>query len=128
MADVTVKRLEDFECAGGSFFKARAGLGVSSFGMQYERFPPSFDGYPEHDHAGDGQEEVYIATKGSATLLVGGDEIALEPGVFARVGPHEKRKLMVGADGFEMLAVGGTPGRSYAPPAFTEETGGSGVA
>ena len=51
MADYTAKRIDDMQAGfGGGFVRARAELGVSSFGMQVIRMPPEFDGYPEHDH------------------------------------------------------------------------------
>jgi quercetin dioxygenase-like cupin family protein len=122
MADVTVKRTEDFESTfRGGMLKARAGLGVTSFGIQVLRFPPNSTRYPEHDHASDGQEEVYTALDGVATLLVGGDEQRLEPGVFARVGPSEKRKLTTGEQGAVVLVLGGVPGAAFSPKQFTEE-------
>jgi uncharacterized cupin superfamily protein len=121
MTDVTVKKLDDFQVAGSGFYKVRAGLGVQAFGLQFERFPPNFDGYPEHDHTDDGQEEVYIPIKGSAVLVVGGEEHRLEPGVFARVGAGERRKLVTHDESLEILCIGGTPGGAYAPPPFTEE-------
>ena len=67
-----------------------------------------------------GQEEIYIALDGSATLLVDGAEYALEPGVLARIGPGQKRRILPGPDGFRMVAVGGRPGQAYRPPAWTE--------
>ena len=52
MADVTVKRLEDFEAIfGGGFRRVRAGLGVSSFGLAVMDLPPTSTQYPEHDQA-----------------------------------------------------------------------------
>ena len=87
MPDVTVKRVEDFEAIfGGGFRRARAGLGVSSFGLAVIDLPPSFSHFPEHDQTHDDQEEVYTLISGRATLIVGGQEYELEPGVFARVG------------------------------------------
>ena len=91
MADVTVKRVEEMESIwGGSFVRARASLGASSFGMNIWNFPPNWDQYWEHNHveppAADNEEEVYTALSGKATLLVAGEEHVLEPGVFARVG------------------------------------------
>ena len=75
MSDVTVKRVEEFDTPnGGGFCRARAGLGVTAFGMQVENFPPNFEHFPEHDHADDGQEEVYTLLAGAATLHVGGEE------------------------------------------------------
>jgi uncharacterized cupin superfamily protein len=122
MADVTVKRTEDFEPTfGGGMLKARAGLGVTSFGMQILRFPANLDSYPEHDHAHDGQEEVYSVLEGSATLIAGGDEHALAPGVFARVGPTEKRKLATGDTPATILVLGGVPGQVFEVTKYTDE-------
>jgi len=113
LADVTVKRAEDLDTAfGGGMLKVRSGLGVTSFGVQELRFPPNADQYPEHDHP-DGQEEVYIAIEGAATLQVGGEEHRLEPGVFARVGGGEKRKIVTGEEGARIIAIGAIPGKAY---------------
>lgn len=122
MADVTIKRLDEFEAIfGGGMRRVRAGLGVSSFGMQVIELPPHADMYPEHDHTHDEQEEVYFVLSGRATLQVAGDEHTLEPGIFARVGPLERRKIVTGDEGARILALGATPGRAYEIPDFTEE-------
>jgi quercetin dioxygenase-like cupin family protein len=122
MADVTVKRLEDFEAIfGGGYRRVRAGLGVTSFGLSVMDFPPSFTQYPEHDHGVEGQEEVYTVLAGRATLEAGGVRHELEPGVFARVGPNERRSISTGDDGARVLAMGASPGRVYSPPEYSEE-------
>jgi uncharacterized cupin superfamily protein len=122
MPDVTVKRVEDFEAIfGGGFRRVRAGLGVSSFGLAVIDLPPNFQHFPEHDQTHDDQEEVYTALSGTATLKVGDEAYELEPGVFARVGATEKRKLITGDEPARILAMGATPGRAYVPPEFTEE-------
>jgi hypothetical protein len=122
MPDVTVKRVEDFEAIfGGGFRRVRAGLGVSSFGLAVIDLPPNFSHFPEHDQTHDDQEEVYTVLSGRATLQVGGEEWELEPGVFARVGAIEKRKLVTGDQPARIIAMGATPGRAYTPPEFTEE-------
>lgn len=127
MADVTVKKLEDFDTAfGGGMRRVRAGLGVTSFGMQVIELPPNFSSYPEHDHSHDQQEEVYAPMSGKVTLKVGDAEHELEPGTFARVGPGQKRKLITGEEGCRIIAVGGVPGAPYVPPEFTEEGAGEG--
>jgi len=122
MADVTVKRLDEFETIfGGAFRRVRAGLGVSSFGLALMDFPPGFTQYPEHDHGPDGQEEVYAVLAGEATLTVAGEDYELEAGVFARVGPQEARKISTGDEGARVLAIGASPGKIYEAPEFTEE-------
>ena len=122
MADVTVKRTEDFEPSfRGGMLKARAGLRVTSFGMQLLRFPPHADRYPEHDHSHDGQEEVYTVLEGRAVLQVGDEEHELEPGVFARVGPNERPKLSTADEPAVILALAGVPGQPFAIVGYTEE-------
>jgi uncharacterized cupin superfamily protein len=122
MADVTIKRVEDFEAIfGGGLRRARSGLGVRSFGMQVEEFPPNATQYPEHDHSEDGMEEVYTVLEGTVILEVQGEEHVLEPGTFARVGPGERRKLITRDEGARVLAIGAVPDRIYEPPEFTEE-------
>ncbi len=112
MADVTVKHIDELESweGAGRFMFARRGLGATSFGMNVGRYPAGYDGYPEHDHAGDGQEEIYFVYEGSLTLEAGGETHELTPGTFARVGPAERRKLVPGRDGVTVLALGGVPG------------------
>jgi mannose-6-phosphate isomerase-like protein (cupin superfamily) len=112
VADVIVKHIDELESGGGNgrFLFARKGLGVTSFGMNVERFPAGFADYPEHDHEKDGQEEVYFVFGGGVTLHAGDEAFELTPGMFARVGPSQKRKLVPGDDGVEMLVIGGVPG------------------
>jgi uncharacterized cupin superfamily protein len=110
MADVTVKHIDDLDSHEERFFYARKGLGVTSFGMNLERWPAGYSDYPDHDHEKDGQEEVYFVFEGSATLQAGDESFELTSGTFARVGPGQKRKLVPGADGVTLLAIGGKPG------------------
>src|SRR5204863_1077723 len=122
MADVTVKRLDEFEAIfGGGMRRVRAGLGVTSFGLQVIELPPNFEHYPEHDHRHGEQEEVYTPLEGRAILHVGGEDYELEPGVFARVAPGERRKLVTGEAPVRILAIGAMPGHAYEPPEFSEE-------
>jgi len=125
MPDYSAKRIDDMEAGyGGGFVKARAELGVTSFGMQVIQMPPNVtEGYPEHDHEEDGQEEVYAVMRGSGTMRVGGEEIALEPDVLVRVGPGERRTVVSGSEGLRLLVIGGVPGQAYEVPDFTQLTG-----
>ena len=131
MSDVTIKRIDDMEAVfDGQIVRARAELGVTSFGMQVVRLPANWEHYTEHAHderlpssrdaANVGQEEIYFPLEGSATLVVDGEEHRLEPGLIARVGATSVRHIVTGDEPFEMLAVGGVPGAAYVPPAFTE--------
>ena len=123
MSDYTAKQISEMEAAfGGGFVKARAELGVTSFGMQVIQLPPDYTDYPEHDHAESGQEEVFLALKGSGWIEIEGERVDLEPNVFVRVGPAPKRKVFAGPEGLRMLALGGTPGAPYEVIEATELT------
>jgi mannose-6-phosphate isomerase-like protein (cupin superfamily) len=126
MSDYTAKDIKDMEAGfGGGFVKARAELGVTSFGMQVIRMPPDFGDYPEHDHTHDGQEEVYLALDGSGWLEIDGERVDLRPDVLVRIAPDVKRKVRPGPEGLKMLVIGGCPGEAYKVPEMTElETAG----
>ena len=125
MADLTVKRLDDFETTfGGSMKLVRHGLGVESFGMQVIDMPPHADQYPEHDHAESGQEEVYIVLDGAAFIQANGAEHEVTPGVFVRVGPGQRRKWITRDQGARLLALGGVPGEAYTAPDMSKPSGG----
>jgi hypothetical protein len=125
MADATIKRLDEMETFyGGMVTRARASLGVTAWGMQLFDLPPEFADYPNHHHdegqVDPGQEEVYIPLAGSATLLLDGERHELAPDTWARVGVSQLRRLVPGPQGFRYIALGGRPGRAFAPPAWTE--------
>jgi mannose-6-phosphate isomerase-like protein (cupin superfamily) len=123
MADYTAKRIDDMEAAfGGGLIKARAELGVTSLGVQIVRLPPDYSDYPEHDHAADGQEEIYLALAGSGHIEIDGERVDLNPDVLVRVGPAAKRKVYSGPEGLRMIALGGVPGQAYEPQSFSELT------
>ncbi len=114
MGDYTAKHIDEMEAShGGAMKKARAELGVSSFGFQVIDLPPNFADYPEHDHSADGQEEVYGAMRGSGQVEVDGERIDLSPDVLVRVGPDVRRKIYSGPDGLRLLALGAIPGKAY---------------
>jgi mannose-6-phosphate isomerase-like protein (cupin superfamily) len=60
-----------------------------------------------------GQEEVYVALRGSGILEADGEQFPLDQDHIARVGPTVKRKIIAGPDGLRLLALGGTPGEPY---------------
>ncbi|HEY2056347.1 MAG TPA: hypothetical protein VGH14_20650 [Solirubrobacterales bacterium] len=121
MSDYAVKRIDDMDAAlFGGFKRARAELGVESFGMQVIDLPPSFDRYPNHDHTHDDQEEVFLALRGSGELEVDGERMPLDQDHMARVGPAAKRKVWPGPDGVRLLILGGVPGRAYSAPEVSE--------
>jgi mannose-6-phosphate isomerase-like protein (cupin superfamily) len=124
MADVRVKVIDEMEpLYDGIARRARAELGVTGWGMQVMTLPPEWGGYPYHAHGAgteeDGQEEVYIPLSGSATLIADEATFDLYPGVMARVGPAQRRKIVPGPQGIRFVALGGRVG-AHTPSPWTE--------
>ncbi len=120
MADYTAKSIDDMETFyKGLFRKARAELGVTSFGLGVVELGPNADNYPDHDHSGS-QEEVLVVLRGTGELIVDGEAVPLSPETIVRVGPDAKRQIKPGAEGMRLLAIGGVPGAVYEAPAYTE--------
>jgi mannose-6-phosphate isomerase-like protein (cupin superfamily) len=131
MGEVTHVAIDEIEALQGfdrvSLRRAAAALGVSSFGISIEELGPGADEYPEHDHSEDGlggqmfakrpqqlgQEEVYIALRGSGTLEADGEAYPIDPEHIVRVGPSVTRKIIAGPDGLRLLALGARPGEPY---------------
>jgi mannose-6-phosphate isomerase-like protein (cupin superfamily) len=117
MADYAVRRIDEMEAVyGGAFKRARAELGVEAFGLSVMDLPPNLEQYPEHDHANDGQEEVYVPLSGSGEIEIEGKRHPLEPGTMVKVGPRVRRKVWTGNEPLRLLAIGGVPGGGYEPP------------
>jgi uncharacterized cupin superfamily protein len=112
---------------GVSMRRVAADLGVGAFGISIVEMEPGATAYPEHDHSPEGiggqmfakrpgqlgQEEVYVALRGSGTLVADGEEYPLDADHVARVGPGVTRKVLPGPDGLRLLAIGAVPGEAY---------------
>jgi mannose-6-phosphate isomerase-like protein (cupin superfamily) len=121
MADYAIKRIDDMEAiARGAFKRARAELGVTSFGIQVIDLPPNIEAYPEHDHAQDGQEEVYAVLRGGGEIDIEGERFPIDADTLVRVSAGTKRKVYPGDEGIRLLAVGGVPGRAFEIREYTE--------
>jgi mannose-6-phosphate isomerase-like protein (cupin superfamily) len=113
----TAKTIDELESIHhGAVKLAGAELGIRSFGMQVLDFPAGFSDYPEHDHAEDGQEEVYVVLHGQADFVVDGEQVTISHGQMLKVDAASKRKLQTGQDGVRVLAIGCTPGAIYQRP------------
>ncbi len=122
MNDIQVRSIEEIEPYDGPhaipgirFRPARQALGVTSWGMNVLELDPHCEGYPEHDHHRDGHEEVYVVLSGEVTLRAADAEVTLSAGDLVRVGPQTRRKFVTTQKAATLLALGGTPGKAYAP-------------
>jgi len=60
----------------------------------------------EHDERETGQEEIYIPVAGDGRIVVDGQDVALEPGIFVLVEPDSTRQVIAGPDGLSYVIVG----------------------
>lgn len=60
----------------------------------------------EHDERESGQEEIYVPVTGSGHIVVEGEKVPLEPGVFVLVEPESTRQVVAGPDGLAYVIVG----------------------
>lgn len=117
MSSYTIKTIDELAAIHhGAVKLAGAELGLRSFGMQVLDLPAGFSDYPEHDHADDNQEEVYLVLRGSAELQIAGQRVTLRAGQVARVAPDARRKLVPGSGGAQILAIGAAADRPYERP------------
>jgi mannose-6-phosphate isomerase-like protein (cupin superfamily) len=97
----------------GAVKLAGAELGIRAFGMQVLDLPAGFSDYPEHDHAEDGQEEVYVVLAGDARFVINGEDVPAVAGEALRVDPATRRTMRPGPHGVRVLALGCAPGEPY---------------
>jgi mannose-6-phosphate isomerase-like protein (cupin superfamily) len=117
MNGFTLKRIDELSSINhGAVKLAGDELGVQAFGLQVLDLPAGFEDYPEHDHAHDGQEEVYVVLAGSVEFTVAGEQIVAEADSLVRVEPASKRKLVPGPQGARILAIGCAPDGDYQRP------------
>ena len=117
MNGFSLKRIDELASINhGAVKLAGDELGIGSFGLQVLDLPPGFDDYPEHDHAHDRQEEVYVVLEGSADFEIAGARTHAAAGTMLRVDADAKRRLAAGPDGVRILAIGSATGGTYERP------------
>ena len=91
--------------AGERFVSLRRQLGVASFGINQLVLEPRQRG---RIHRHRRQEEVYFVLEGTLTLVVEGEEQAVERGELVRVAPEVRRQLVNrGPERVVLVALGG---------------------
>jgi mannose-6-phosphate isomerase-like protein (cupin superfamily) len=106
----------------GAVKLVRAGLGISAFGVNILDLPPDYM-TESHDEADTGQQELYVALRGSGRVVVGDQALTLDEEQLVRVDAGVERVLSSDGNGLRVLCVGSTPNGPYTPPAWS--SGGS---
>jgi mannose-6-phosphate isomerase-like protein (cupin superfamily) len=93
----------------------RAGLDIQAFGANIMDLPPDYS-TTAHDEAESGQQELYVALRGSGSVDIHGSRLPLDVDRLVRVDAGTARVLSSGSEGLRVLCVGGVPGGIYEPP------------
>jgi hypothetical protein len=96
----------------------RTGLDISAFGVQIMDLPPDYT-TAAHDESDTGQQELYVALRGTGAVVAGEQRLPLDPEHLVRVNAGVDRVLTSGPDGLRVLCVGGVPGAPYVAPEWT---------
>jgi mannose-6-phosphate isomerase-like protein (cupin superfamily) len=83
----------------------RKHLDSRDIGVSHLRYQPHLRAEFAHSHRE--QEEAYVVVAGSGRMLLDDDVIELRQWDVVRVAPEVVRAFEAGADGLEMIAVGG---------------------
>jgi len=121
----TGKRYDEMPTLWDGFANlVRPGLGLTAFGANVMNLPPDYE-TKAHDESGSGQEELYVALKGSGAVLIGEERerVPLDPDRAVRVAPATSRILASGPDGMRVLIIGGVPGEAYVAPEWSSGEG-----
>jgi uncharacterized cupin superfamily protein len=115
-----VSALDDMPQLWDGFAKlVRAGLGISAFGAQVMDLPPDYS-TKSHDESDTGQQELYVALRGSGAVVTDDGDLRLDPEHMVRVDAGIGRVLRADSDGLRVLCIGAVPGKAYSPPEWTE--------
>jgi hypothetical protein len=97
----------------------RAGMGITAFGANVFELPP---GYltESHDESDSGQQELYVALRGSGAVVIGEARVPLDGEHMVRVDAGVDRALAGGPEGLRVLCIGGVPGAPYVAPDWSD--------
>ena len=116
MTGYSAKSIDELPTLWEGFAKlVRAGLDISAFGANIMDLPPDYS-TKSHDEAESGQQELYVALRGSGSVDIDGARLPLDPEHLVRVDAGVARALSSGSQGLRVLCIGGVPGGIYKPP------------
>jgi uncharacterized cupin superfamily protein len=116
---IAASAIDDLPQIWDGFAKlVRAGLDIGAFGVQIMDLPPDYT-TASHDESDTGQQELYVALRGSGAVVAGEQRLPLDPEHLVRVNAGVDRALTSGPEGLRVLCVGGVPGAPYVAPEWT---------
>lgn len=119
MPGYSAKSVDELPTLWDGFAKlVRAGLDITAFGANIMDLPPDYS-TKSHDEAASGQQELYVALRGSGSVDIGDERLPLDPEHLVKVDAGTARVLTSGPEGLRVLCVGGVPGGAYRPPEWS---------
>jgi uncharacterized cupin superfamily protein len=119
MTGYAAKSIDELPTLWDGFAKlVRAGLEITAFGANIMDLPPNYS-TRSHDESESGQQELYVALRGSGSVDVEGAHLPLDNGHVVRVDAGTARALSSGPDGMRVLCIGGVPGGVYEAPEWS---------
>jgi mannose-6-phosphate isomerase-like protein (cupin superfamily) len=119
MTGYSAKSVDELPALWEGFAKlVRAGLDITAFGANIMDLPPDYS-TKSHDESESGQQELYVALRGSGSVDIGGEQLPLDPEHLVKVDPGTARVLSSGSEGLRVLCVGGVPGGVYQAPEWS---------
>jgi quercetin dioxygenase-like cupin family protein len=97
---------DDVDPVGGGLHFLRDALDCSNLGVSVLDVEAGWSG-KAHDHADDGEEEVYVLVDGEATVTVGDETVSMSAGDALRVDPETTRRIDADAD--SLFVIAGAP-------------------
>jgi uncharacterized cupin superfamily protein len=96
----------------------RAGMGITAFGANVFELPPDYV-TESHDESDSGQQELYVALRGSGAVVIDDARVPLDGEHMVRVDAGIPRALAAGPEGMRVLCIGGVPGEPYVAPEWS---------
>ncbi|ELY59226.1 cupin 2 barrel domain-containing protein [Natronococcus amylolyticus DSM 10524] len=104
MAEYTTANYHDVDDQSGLHF-LRDELNCENVGVTVLECEPGWEGM-EHDHADEGQEEVYLLLEGEATVTVEDESVELSEGDAIRIPPDATHQIHNGDAESRFVLVG----------------------
>src|SRR3954464_10375179 len=121
MNGYSAKAIDELPTLWDGFAKlVRPGLGIQAFGVNIMDLPPDYE-TKAHAEAESGQEELYVALRGSGAVVIGDERLALDEEHLVNVAPETERVLASGPEGLRVMIVGGQPGAAYEPQDWSSQ-------
>ena len=120
LSGFAARAIEDLPTLWDGFAKlVGTGLDITAFGVNIMDLPPDHS-TGAHDEAETGQQELYVALRGTGAVVIDDVSHRLDADHLVAVDAGTGRVLSSGSDGLRVLCIGGVPDGVYERPAWNQ--------